>query len=179
MTPNEVIDLLSIIAGYDRRTVGQVDVEAWRLALDDPRIPNLAYGECVDAVILHYRDTTDFVMPSHILSRVKADRATGIARIMPSRNAEPARYDNRIHGMWAVALKEARERQAANRIAVLRHPDLAARLTEPPLSYAKPEQWNGGIPPETFGGERNDSGRRAALVELVEDAARREKGTAA
>ena len=29
MTPNEIIDLLSVIATYDQRTVGQSDVEAW------------------------------------------------------------------------------------------------------------------------------------------------------
>lgn len=61
-----------------------------------------------------------------------------------------------------------------DREAVLAHPDLAQRLTEPPLGYARPQQWNGFVPPETFNGTRNDSPRRAALVELVEQARARE-----
>lgn len=173
MTPDEVIDLLSIIAGYDRRTVGQVDVESWREALDDPRIPNLAYSECVDAVILHYRETTDFVMPAHILKRIKADRSSAVARIMPPKHAEPGAYAD-VRRLWAPALKDAQNRMAARKAAVLAHPDLAARLTEPPLGFAKPEQWRGNVGPDTWNGGHNDAARREALAELVAEAVRRD-----
>lgn len=174
MTPEEVIDLLSIITGYDRRTVGQVDVESWLRALDDPRIPNLAYDECVDAVITHYRDTTDFIMPAHILNRVKADRAAGIARIMPPKRAEHGAYAA-AGELWRKQFAEAQQRMKRNKAAVLACPDLAVKLTEDPLNYAKPEQWNGGIPPETFGGEHNDSARREALIALVAEATSQSK----
>jgi hypothetical protein len=56
---------------------------------------------------------------------------------------------------------------AARKKAVLAHPDLAVRLTAEPLGYAKPDQWNGFVPPEQFNGQHNDSPRRAALAELV------------
>lgn len=174
MTPSEVIDLLSIIAGYDRRTIGQVDVESWRRALDDPRIPNIGYDECVDAVILHYRDTADFVMPSHILKTVKARRADTIGRLMPPKEAPEGAYE-RARPMWETAVKDAAARMKARKAAVLAHDDLARRLTEPPLNFAQPTQWNGGIPPETYGGERNDSARRDALAELTAEAERRQR----
>lgn len=66
--------------------------------------------------------------------------------------------------------KQRRDEIARRRELILSHPDLAARLTEAPLGYAKPEQWNGYIPPELWNGVRNDSPRRAALVEILAEA---------
>jgi hypothetical protein len=60
------------------------------------------------------------------------------------------------------------------REAVLAHPDLAERLTQPPLDYAQPSQWNGFVPPEQFNGQNNDSPRRAALVAIVDEALTRD-----
>lgn len=58
---------------------------------------------------------------------------------------------------------------------VLKHPDLAARLCEKPLGYARPEQWTGYIAPEVFEtGARNDSPFRAQAVGIYEEALRRE-----
>lgn len=49
-------------------------------------------------------------------------------------------------------------------------PPLAMRLCEPPLGYARPEQWNGFIPPEMHNGARNESPRRTALLAIVAEA---------
>lgn len=61
---------------------------------------------------------------------------------------------------------------------MLKHPDLAKRLTIPPLSYREPEQWNGYIPPRmtpvSGGMTHNDSPRRVHLVALVRMAMERE-----
>jgi hypothetical protein len=173
MTPQEIIDLLSICAGYDQRTVGQGDVEAWRLALEDPRVPNLSFDEAVDAVILHYRDSTDFAKPAHILTRVKAHRAATLAQVMPAKAADTTAAYRDVEGLWRQAHEEAMARRDARRAAVLAHSDLAERLTQPPLNYATPEQWHGGVGPETWKGGQNDSPRRAALLELVAEAERR------
>jgi hypothetical protein len=66
---------------------------------------------------------------------------------------------------------------AGLRAMVLAHPDLAERLTQPPLSYQRPEQWNGFVPPDTFNGQHNDSPRRAALVAIVAEAESRKTKT--
>ena len=173
MTDEEVGELLSVAAGYDRRTVGRTDIEAWVLALDDPRIPNLGLGECVDAVILHYRDTEKPIMPVHVLTRVKAERSTAIAKALPAGKPTPGAYEH-IGPLWRKTYAEAEARKKRQKAAVLAHPDLAERLTMPPLSYAKPDQWNGGVPAETFNGGNNDSPRRAALAGIVEEALSRE-----
>lgn len=66
-----------------------------------------------------------------------------------------------------------------DRDAVLAYPDLAERLTQPPLDYAKPEQWGGFVPPEYFNQQPNGSPRRAALVEIVTEAHARDAAEAA
>lgn len=172
MTDEEIGDLLAVIAGYDRRTVGGSDVDAWARALDDPRIPNMGLTECVDAVVLHYRETADFIMPSHILTRVKAERSTVLAKALPVGRPSAAAYEH-IGPMWRKAHAAANARMARQKTAVLAHPDLAERLTMSPLNYTNPDQWNGGIPAEAFNGGNNDSPRRAALAGIVEEAMQR------
>jgi hypothetical protein len=66
-------------------------------------------------------------------------------------------------------VEERRER-------VLGHPDLAARLTEEPIGYGRPEQWNGFVPPLVWNGQFNDSPRRAALAEICAEALKRHGG---
>jgi hypothetical protein len=172
MTDDEIGELLAVAAGYDQRTVGRVDIDAWQLAFDDPRIPNLQLGECVDAVILHYRDSPERIMPAHILTRVKAERAGAISKALPAGKPTPGAYAH-IGPMWRKAYAETSARMKRQKDAVLAHPDLAERLTMSPLNYAKPEQWNGGVPAETFNGGNNDSPRRAALAAIVEEAIQR------
>jgi hypothetical protein len=64
------------------------------------------------------------------------------------------------------------------RALILSQPDLAVRLTQPPLDYERAEQWNGFIPPEVWAGQSNGSPRRDALVELVTEATARGQAAA-
>jgi hypothetical protein len=62
---------------------------------------------------------------------------------------------------------------------VLAHPDLAERLTLPPIDCVSAAHWNGFIPPLMTcaeGGKRNDSPRRPALIEVCAEAMARELG---
>jgi hypothetical protein len=58
---------------------------------------------------------------------------------------------------------------------VLRHPDIAARLCDPPLRYSRPENWTGYVPPETWQGKRNDAPQRTQLLDIITAAVKREK----
>jgi hypothetical protein len=69
MTYDEVCDLLGDIAAFDRRTLGDKDGEAWEAAVGD-----LPYADCRAAVVAHYRESTQWVMPAHIRERVNAMR---------------------------------------------------------------------------------------------------------
>lgn len=63
MTPAEVIDLLTLAAAYDRRTVGQADVEAWG-AMAAKCGWTAAHAR--RAVLEHFDRSDRPVMPAHI-----------------------------------------------------------------------------------------------------------------
>jgi hypothetical protein len=84
MTPEETGKLLAICASYDRRKVGDIDVIAWQQVLSD-----LSYHDCNAAVVAHYAEATDWIMPAHVRNRVKAMRRDRLAReIVPAPPAE-------------------------------------------------------------------------------------------
>jgi hypothetical protein len=99
----------------------------------------------------------------------------------------------KIPGDLVRLMKQARANalaeNARRRALVLRHPDLAARLTEPPLRHTLPEHWTGYIPPShdapSVGGYQpiNTAPCRPALLALVAEAeartASQQKGQAA
>lgn len=59
-----------------------------------------------------------------------------------------------------------RLRMSKQRDAVLRYPDLAQRLTQPPISYRTPAEWNGLVAWTAD----NPGPRPQALAELVREA---------
>ncbi|HEY2087876.1 MAG TPA: hypothetical protein VGH54_17900 [Mycobacterium sp.] len=92
MTPEETGKLLATCASFDRRKTGPLDVIAWHRVLGD-----LRYADCEDAVIAHYTDTADWVMPAHVRSRVKATRRarvedSGVPEPPPELVDDPDRY---------------------------------------------------------------------------------------
>lgn len=78
--------------------------------------------------------------------------------------------------VWEPMRAQARAAAEARRSRVLAHPDLAEALTERPIGYARPEQWNGYVPPALWREELNTSPHRAGLVEICAEALRREQG---
>lgn len=75
VTPADAAELLMIAAAFDRRTIGEADAVAWADALHD-----LDPMMCAAGVRSHYRDTAEWIMPSHIRQRVKALRETAAER---------------------------------------------------------------------------------------------------
>ena len=64
MTLADTADLRSIAAAIDKRTLGESDVRAWQMVLDD-----IPVDAARDALRAHYRETTKFVMPADIVRR--------------------------------------------------------------------------------------------------------------
>jgi len=92
MTSDEVWDLLELIASIDRRKVGLTDRQVWEGFVGD-----LDAADAQAAVIAHYTEATDWIMPAHIRQRVKAMRRDRLAREIvpapPPENADnPVRY---------------------------------------------------------------------------------------
>lgn len=85
---------------------------------------------------------------------------------------------------WAKVFRHARDAQAVecaeHRRLVLLYPDLAKRLTMPPLDFRTPDLWHGYIPPRMIpvggGMTQNDSAQRVHIVALVREAMARTYG---
>lgn len=111
MTPIDVSRVLAKAAAFDRRTVGEVEVLAWLEAIGD-----LDVDDALAAVTAHYRESNDWLTPSHILKLVtEMDR------------------DRRRK------IREAREREAEQRAAITRGPveDRSAEITAMVRSVAE------------------------------------------
>jgi hypothetical protein len=69
MTPEETGKLLAAAATVDNRKVGPLQVLMWHRVLGD-----LRYEDCEAALVEHFGESTDWVMPAHIRQRVKKIR---------------------------------------------------------------------------------------------------------
>lgn len=67
MTKAQVAQLLTVIAAFDRRTIGEADVEAWHLILVD-----LEVEDCLEAVKAHFSTQREWLMPADVRTRAKA-----------------------------------------------------------------------------------------------------------
>ena len=67
MDKSDVVLLLAFAGTYDYRKVGDADIEAWHLAVGD-----LDLEDAKAAVVAHYRNTADRMMPFHVRQGVKA-----------------------------------------------------------------------------------------------------------
>lgn len=75
MNLKETGRLLAVAQAIDNRTVGEMNIKVWQQFLAD-----FSYQDCETAITEHYRRTRDFVMPSDVISRVKALRADRLRR---------------------------------------------------------------------------------------------------
>jgi hypothetical protein len=71
MSTDDVVDLLSAITAYDNRNASAANVLAWAKAAE---LGRWTLPEALDAVHAHFAESTDFLMPAHITTRVKATR---------------------------------------------------------------------------------------------------------
>ena len=89
-------------------------------------------------------------------------------------DARAMRQQGDLKGFILAGMRDGAIRNKHRRGLVLAHADLAAKLTEPPLSFSSPEKWTGYIPPAlTAEGAINPSPVRAALAALIAEAEKR------
>ena len=75
MNLTDTAKLLTMVAAFYRRTIGEADVTAWQAALDD-----LRFEDCREAVVAHFRTSSDYLMPVAVRSAVKAMRRDRLER---------------------------------------------------------------------------------------------------
>jgi hypothetical protein len=196
MIESEAADVLTFCASFDNRTIGQGDVNAWAVTLGA-----VSEDEAREAIILHYRQSTKWIMPGDILRILREQAAHVPPRALPPPKLPDAGIAERGRAAVADAVRSARAEHKARRDRVLSFPDLAARLCRPPLPFTRPQHWNGFVPPRlgqdcerellhspaidggrpnqrhkmTAGRKDNDAAERTALVEICAEALRRER----
>lgn len=65
MKDSEAAVILCKIAAYDRRTIGEADATAWAEALDGL----VTIEDALTAVRDHFRESTEWIMPKHVIER--------------------------------------------------------------------------------------------------------------
>lgn len=82
MNQSETVDVLTAIAAYDLRTVGESDVIAWHAAIGE-----LDKDLALEAVVVHHKTSADRVKPAHVIGIAKGLRRERAER----ENADTAR----------------------------------------------------------------------------------------
>ena len=92
MNATEASELVALMALYDNRKASDPDVVAWLKVIGD-----LDYADCETAILAHYRETRERIMPADVRIRVKALRRARLEREIvpappPEVTDEPGRY---------------------------------------------------------------------------------------
>lgn len=74
MNTQEAAALLSIAAAFDNRKPDPDAATAWAAALGD-----LRFVDCRDAIVAHYRTSSEWLMPNRVIGEVRRIRAKRIA----------------------------------------------------------------------------------------------------
>ena len=69
MDENHIKQLLSVAMAYDNRRPGDANIAAWMEAAHRGR---WTFDAALDAIHAHYAENTDFLMPGHITTRIRA-----------------------------------------------------------------------------------------------------------
>lgn len=70
MKKSEVLKLLTIASAFDNRRPTDEQVDAWFAVIGD-----LDYSDSEQAVREHFRESTDWMLPGHVVAGVRALRA--------------------------------------------------------------------------------------------------------
>jgi hypothetical protein len=99
ITPEEIIDLLTLAAAVDSRDVSQADVAAWHMV-----IGALPFADALQALVEHYRKSRFSVMSADLRQGVKAIRRTRLEHApipapRPELTDSPSQYHSELQRM--------------------------------------------------------------------------------
>jgi len=123
----EASELVALMALYDNRRASDPDVVAWLKIIGD-----LDYADCETAILAHYRESRERIMPAHIRERVmeirhRRLRETEIPPPPPELLDNPHAYRAALRAA-AIAIADGRDPEAAMQAiaAQARRPELEA-----------------------------------------------------
>lgn len=107
---DDVVDVLTLCAAYDRRTVGEFDIQAWLDALTIAGVTSR--DDALQAVRMHHAGTTDWCKPSHVAAIVRSIRDARFRNVTDSELM--AGVDESTPGLQWVAILRSRKAQIAD-----------------------------------------------------------------
>lgn len=99
MNRSQTAQVLTKIAAFDRRTIGEADVLAWHDVLEP-----MPFEDCMLAVTAHFTESRDWCMPSDIVGRVKkihSERLKAAGSLSPNDQGNQALYLTEIRALSA------------------------------------------------------------------------------
>lgn len=104
MTPEEAGKLLGICASYDNRNVDELNVYAWFRVVGD-----LPYGQCEQAVVAHYSESREWIMPADVRKRVKQAQHGEASRGRIRELLDPETYRAQVEAADGAFLRKLRD----------------------------------------------------------------------
>lgn len=161
MTPQETGDVLAKAAAFDQRTVGTADVLAWHEV-----IGNLDLADCLEAVTVHYRESTARAMPADIrkLATAVRDRREARQRQKTGRLAVEAGTPDRSVEVKALvqAVADALPKPDVHQRALARARQERGRVVQRPLPKRKHK------PPKDYPAPMSDDVAKLATRYLLD-----------
>ncbi len=77
MNRAELTTLLARIQVLDNRQVDELTLQAW-----EPLLEGVGYAEAVAAVNAHFRESTAYLLPAHIIGRARESRLAALPSTM-------------------------------------------------------------------------------------------------
>jgi len=105
MTPEEAGKLLGMCAAYDNRNVDDAALYAWFRVVGD-----LPYAECESAVIAHYSDSREWIMPADVRKRVKRAQYDAEDRGRIKQLLDPDAYRREVQAADAAFMRKLAQR---------------------------------------------------------------------
>jgi hypothetical protein len=105
MTGEEAGKLLGMCASYDNRMTDDASTYAWYRALSD-----LPYEACENAVVAHYSESRDWIMPADVRTRVRRELNRQTDREQLREILDVDAYRKRIARTDAQLLRKIQER---------------------------------------------------------------------
>lgn len=91
MTPEETGKILGLCASYDNRNTEDAATYAWFRAIGD-----LPFAECEEAVIAHYSESREWIMPADVRKRARRQQRDLADRGRIRELLDPATYRREV-----------------------------------------------------------------------------------
>ncbi len=161
MTLDQTVDLLTVAAVFDGRHLGEADAVAWHAAIGD-----VGFADARRAVIAHYQESRERIMPADVRRRVKAVRRERLDRHpVPAPPAETAADPHRF-----LAALRAGIRAVAEGLDIRRAVSPPAPRTELAAGF---RQARAALPPRRAAKREHPDPREIAKCQVAESRAAR------